>query len=317
VLKKLLILIGGTLLSVSCNKTPEQGTCSIVLLTPRTGTQAALNQIGRAKLLVEDELRSAGDSTVSIREVDTQGQPAVARAELERVLGRWACTIVVGSILSTETREFLQPTLQRGAIVLANGSSDPTIRNLSFRHPRDGFLGIGLRRFRRQGPMAEYLQKNRAREETRCVSCKRCVRSGFSRRLYPTLSRTGGDVIGRKYTKQILHHLKPSCVVYPKMALMLLHSGLPPDLAGMYNAIRRNPKLAHTPIYTAVAAETTEFRALVRTNLDNIFFTAPSVDQSSSSYSNSERHIGDVSMVILPMSSRRLPTTRSELPSKR
>jgi ABC-type branched-subunit amino acid transport system substrate-binding protein len=38
------------------------------------------------------------------------------------------------------------------------------------------------------------------------------------------------------------------------------------------------------PVFTAVAAETEEFKALVRTNLDNIFFTAPLVDQSSSSY---------------------------------
>jgi ABC-type branched-subunit amino acid transport system substrate-binding protein len=38
------------------------------------------------------------------------------------------------------------------------------------------------------------------------------------------------------------------------------------------------------PIFTAVAAETEEFKALVRADLDNLFFTAPLVDQSSSSY---------------------------------
>lgn len=60
--------------------------------------------------------------------------------------------------------------------------------------------------------------------------------------------------------------------------------GLPPDLAGMYNAIRREPNGKHVPIFTAVAAETAEFRALVGPTLDNLFFTAPSVDQSSSAY---------------------------------
>src|SRR5207249_1328089 len=105
----------------SCTERADQNACTIVLLAPRSGTQAAIgNQIGRARELVEEELRSAHDSSVKIREVDTEGQPAVARAELDRALGRWRAPIVVGSILSTETREFLQPMLQRGEVVLAN-----------------------------------------------------------------------------------------------------------------------------------------------------------------------------------------------------
>jgi len=236
-------------------------------------------------MLIEDELRANADSSIVIREIDTEGQPSVARAELQRALNRWRAPIVVGSILSTETREFLQPTLQHGVIVLANGSSDPTIRKLPFRKQHDGFFRNWPSDDAEGRAMAEYLR--RAGRAKRLVvfhandAYARALVDAFVKRF----KELGGDVKGPEVYETtatsfepILRRLDPDG--YDGYYIV----GLPPDLAGMYNAIRRNPKTSNMPVFTAVAAETAEFKALVRGEPDNLFFTAPLVDQSSSSY---------------------------------
>jgi ABC-type branched-subunit amino acid transport system substrate-binding protein len=287
-LKQTLILfvVAATVLSSSCHRSPEQQTCSIVLLSPRTGTQSAIgSQIGRARLLVEEELRNAGDASVTIREVDTEGQPAVARAELDRALQRWRAPIVVGSILSTETREFLQPTLQRGVVVLANGSSDPTIRSLPFRRKKDGFFRNWPSDDTEGRAMAEYLRTTGRAKKLAVFHANDAYARALVEAFVQRFRELGGEILGPEV-------YQPDATSFESVLRRLPQDGhdgyyivgLPPDLAGMYNAIRRSPMGSKTPIFTAVAAETAEFKALVRTDLDNIFFTAPSVDESSSSY---------------------------------
>jgi len=286
VLKKVLIVIAATSLSVGCNRTLKQPTCSIILLAPLTGSQAAIGvQIDRARLLVESELNTAGDRTISIREVDTEGQPAVARAELERALGRWNAPIVVGSILSNETREFLQTTLQRGVVVLANGSSDPTIRDLSFRHKRDGFFRNWPADDTEGRAMAEYLRKTGRAKRLAVFHANDAYARALVEAFIVRFRELGGEVLGPEVYQTDTTSFEPILRRLPQDDLDGYYLvGLPPDLAGMYNAIRRNPKLSEIPVFTAVGAETTEFRALVRASLENVFFTAPLVDQSSSSY---------------------------------
>jgi branched-chain amino acid transport system substrate-binding protein len=264
----------------------EQNSCSIILLAPRSGTQAAIgNQIGRARLLVEEQLRAARDSAITIREVDTEGQPAVARAELERALGRWQAPIVVGSILSTETREFLQPMLQRGEVILANGSSDPTIRSLPYRHKRDGFFRNWPADDVEGRAMAEYLRKTDRARRLAVFHANDAYARALVDAFVQRFRDLGGQVIGPDVYQTNTTSFEPILRRLPQEG----HDGyyvvgLPPDLAGMYNAIRRNPRTSTMPVFTAVAAETAEFRSLVRGDLNNLFFTAPSVDQASASY---------------------------------
>lgn len=78
----------------------------IILLVPRSGSQAALGlQIDRARILVEKELAESHDTSVVIHEIDTESQPTVASAELQGALDQFHAKFVVGSILSSETRD--------------------------------------------------------------------------------------------------------------------------------------------------------------------------------------------------------------------
>src|ERR1700683_3675850 len=271
-----LSLLSFTVLSalLSCRHA-EKSACSIILLAPQSGTQAAIGvQVDRARILVEDEMQTAGDSGIAIREVDTESQPAVAQAELERSLSQKDTPIVVGSVLSSETREFLEKTLRRGTVVLANGSSDPTIRSLPFRHPGDGF-------FRNWPPddaegreMAEYLITNQRAHKLAAFYANdayaRALVNAFTKRF----TELGGTVLGPEVYQLSATSFEPILRRLPNDVDGYYIVGLPPDLAGMYNAIRRGPNRLK-PIYTAVAAETSEFVSLVTSPPDNVFYTAP------------------------------------------
>ena len=284
--KKLMILVAATLISVSCHNVSDQEGCSIILLAPRTGTQAAIGtQIDRARLLVEDELKTSGNSSVVIREVDTEGQPTVALAEVDRALDRWHAPIVVGSILSTETREFLRPTLQRGVVVLANGSSDPTIRSLPFRKPGDGFFRNWPADDIEGRAMAEYLRTTGRAKRLAVFYADDAYARALAQAFITRFRELGGEVLGPEVYPTTATSFDPILHRLPQEGYDGYYIvGLPPDLAGMYDAIRRGAGGSKTPIFTAVAAETSEFKSLVRTKLDNLFFTAPSVDHSSSAY---------------------------------
>ena len=155
---KIVVAFAVLALLPGCRDTSNPNSCSIIVLAPLSGTQAAIGtQIDRARMLVQDELTKAGDKSITIREINTGGQPLVARAEVDRAVDRWRPPIIVGSILSNETREFLEPTLKRGVVVLANGSSDPTIRPLAFRRPGDGLFRNWPSDDAEGQAMAEYL----------------------------------------------------------------------------------------------------------------------------------------------------------------
>jgi branched-chain amino acid transport system substrate-binding protein len=283
---KVLMVCVALLLLPSCGQRSGQKGCSIILLAPRSGTQAAIGtQIGRARALLEGELREAHDSAIFIHEVDTQGEPTVARAEVDRALGNWNAPIVIGSILSAETREFLQPTLQRGKVVLANGSSDPTIRNLPFRRKGDGFFRNWPADDTEGRAMAEYLRKTERAKRLAVFHANDAYARALVDAFVQRFRELGGEVLGPEVYLTTTTTFEPVLRRLPAEGYDGYYIvGLPPDLAGMYNAIRRNPKTKTAPIFTAVAAETAEFRALVRADLNNLFFTAPSVDQSSSGY---------------------------------
>jgi branched-chain amino acid transport system substrate-binding protein len=282
-------LVALTLLAMmaACKSGADSG-YAIILMAPRSGAQAALGlQIDRARILVEKELKDAHDDAVSIHEIDSTSQPTVAGAELERALDHYQAKFVVGSILSGETRNFLENVLERNVVVIANGSSDPTIRTLPYRRPHDGF-------FRNWPPddvegraMAEYAHDSQ-HIKTLGVFCAddayaRALTSTFVRRfrelggiandpqIYPTTATS---------FESILDRIDPSTVDGYYIV------GLPRDLAGMYNTIRRIPKSQSKAIYSAVAAETSEFKALVNRPLDNLYYTSPSNDLTSSEYFN-------------------------------
>jgi ABC-type branched-subunit amino acid transport system substrate-binding protein len=258
----------------------------IILLVPRSGSQAALGlQIDRARILVEKELAESHDTSVVIHEIDTESQPTVASAELQGALDQFHAKFVVGSILSSETRDFLQTVLQENVVVLANGSSDPTIRTLPYRHPGDGF-------FRNWPPddaegkaMAEYARETEHADRLAVF----CADDAYSRALTSTFVRRFRELGGSANDPQIYPVTATSFEsivnrINPNTVTGYYIVGLPRDLAGMYNTIRRSPITKDVPIFSAVAAETSEFRALVTQPLNHLFYTSPSSDLTSSEY---------------------------------
>ena len=269
----------------SCKDNSESG-YPIILLAPRSGTQSALGiQVDRARIIVENELRDAHDADISIYEVDTTSQPTVARAESDRALTQYQSKFLVGSILSGETRNLLEPVLAKGVVVLANGSSDPSIRTLPFRHQWDGFFRNWPPDGAEGNAMAEFVHDTQ-QIKTLAVFCaddaySRALTATFVRRyrelggsanapeIYPTLTTTFESVLSRIDNS----HVDGYYIV-----------GLPRDLAGIYDTIRRGSKGQNLPIFTAVAAETSEFKALVDQPLNRLFYTSPATDLTSAQY---------------------------------
>ncbi len=60
--------------------------------------------------------------------------------------------------------------------------------------------------------------------------------------------------------------------------------GFPPDVAAIYNTVRRLPETMALPIFSAAGANTDEFFKLATPPVDNLFVTAPDVTKSSGPY---------------------------------
>jgi branched-chain amino acid transport system substrate-binding protein len=270
----------------ACKEEPADHRCSIILLAPLTGTQAAIGlQVDRAKTLVEDDLRADVNNTVVIREIDTSSNPAIASADVNRALDRWDAPIIVGSVLSTETRAFLKGVLNRGVVVLANGSSDPTIRSLPFRRQGDGFFRNWPADDSEGRAMAEYLSGSSRAKHLAVFYANDAYARALANAFVKRFQELGGTISGPVVYETTTMSFEPILRLISDNSIDGYYIvGLPPDLAGMYNAVRRSPRGATMPIYTAVAAETSEFKSLIKFSLDNLFYTAPSVDQSSSAF---------------------------------
>lgn len=290
-IRPLLVFVFVLMLS-SCKSSRDSG-YPIILLSPLSGGQSGLGrQVDRALKIVEKELRDAHDVSISIHEVDTASQPTVARAEAERALDHYQSKFLVGSLLSGETRNLLQPLLEKGVIVLANGSSDPTIRTLPYRRALDGFFRNWPSDDVEGRAMADYVfgtqQKRNLAVFCSDDSYSRALTASFVRRFRElggavnepeifTTSTTSFESVLSRIDVSDASHVDGYYIV-----------ALPRDLAGIYNTIRNtsNAKAATLPIFSAVSAETTEFKKVVDKPLDRLFFTSPAPDLTSAQYFN-------------------------------
>jgi branched-chain amino acid transport system substrate-binding protein len=269
----------------SCNSKGE-ATCQILLLSPRSGAQAGIGeQISRAREIVEKEARGTPRERIRIVEVDTGGRPEQARAVVDRYLSEPKTPLVVGSILSSETREFLQSALAKGATILANGSSDPEIRSLPFRKEHDRFFRNWPADDREGAAMAAYLVRSHRASRLALLHANdayaRALASAFQRRFeelggkiievvpYPA-STTAFDALIDRFTG-----------ANPDGFYIV---GFPPDLAGFYNTLRRRPDTRNMPMFSAVGVESGDFASLAVAPIDNLFFTSPAVDESSPAF---------------------------------
>lgn len=260
--------------------------CTVILVNPKSGQQASIGrEIHRALELVNAELAAAPGSKVRIEEIDTQSSPTIARAEVERAISRWNSPVVVGSILSAETREFLKPLLAKNIVVIANGSSDPTIRTLPFRRAGDGFFRNWPADDFEGVVMAEYLRSTNRAQRLVVLHANDPYATSLAKAFTRRFTQLGGVVLGPEIYPTELASFEALIRRQP----LLNHDGyyvigFPTDLAGIYNTIRRTAETKKSPMYSAVGINTGEFTDLTRYPLDALFFTAPAVDDSSGPY---------------------------------
>ncbi len=276
------------LLTTACGTNNKDNKCSIIVANQLSGIHSDLGrEIQRALAIVKDEMKEKNLKGIEIREIDTESTPSVARAQIERAITRWNPKIIVGSILSSETREFLPSVLARGITVIANGSSDPGIRILSYRKARDGFFRNWPADDFEGKVMAEYIiSSNRAKDVVVLYandSYAKALAKAFSDRFM----ELGGKVINSTaYPKDLTNFFDVLKAIKVNEAEGIYMVGFPPDLAAIYDTVRtrfsKNEK--SIPIYSAVGINTGEFTGLVQVKLDNLIFTTPAVDESSGAY---------------------------------
>jgi len=276
------------LLTVACGTKTSENKCSIVVANQLSGIHSDLGrEIHRALAIVKDEIKEMNLKLIEIREIDTESTPSVARAQIERAISRWNAKIIVGSILSSETREFMPSVLKKGITIIANGSSDPEIRNLPYRKERDGFFRNWPADDFEGKIMAEYIISfNRAKEIVVLYandSYAKSLAKAFSDRF----SELGGKILKiTAYPKDLTNFYDVLSAIKVNEVEGIYMVGFPPDLAAIYDTVRtrfgENGKTI--PIYSAVGINTGEFAALTQIKLDNLIFTTPAVDESSATY---------------------------------
>jgi branched-chain amino acid transport system substrate-binding protein len=223
--------------------------------------------------------------SIVIREIDTGSDPALARAGVGTAIKNQNTPILVGSILSSETREFLKPVLDEHVVVIANGSSDPSIRELPFRHKGDGFFRNWPADDFEGRAMAEYLRIS-GRGDTLAVlyaddPYPRALAEAFVARF----RELGGTVAATiTYPKELTHFDELVQRGAQKGVNGFYVVGFPADLAGIYNSLRRTPTTRTLPMYSAVGVESGDFANIARKPLTQLFYTAPAVDESSQPY---------------------------------
>jgi branched-chain amino acid transport system substrate-binding protein len=274
------------LASFGCSRSADTDACSLVLINPRTGAQAAIGtQVTRARELAE-AVNTAASLRVAVREVDSQANPGVARAEVERALASWNAPVVVGSIFSSETREFLRPVLDRGVVILANGSSDPGLRTMVGRKAHDGFFRNWPADDLEGQVMAQYVVSSGRAKRLAVLHANDPYPNALSQAFTDEFRRLGGEVVGSPTVydantttfDDLLRRIGD--VKFDGFYIV----GFPRDLAGLYNAVRRTPALQGKPIFSAVGIESGDFDKLVSKPVHDLFFTAPALDESAKPY---------------------------------
>jgi branched-chain amino acid transport system substrate-binding protein len=133
--------------------------------------------------------------------------------------------------------------------------------------------------------MAEYLQQSGRAKRLVVLHANDAYANALVDAFVTRFTQVGGEIVANESYPTTTTAFEPILRRLP----MRGHDGyyivgFPPDLAALYNVIRRVPETASMPIYSAVGIESGDFRRLARAELDNLFFTAPSVDESSPQY---------------------------------
>lgn len=276
-----------SLISFSCAQQSDSSLCTIIVANPRTGPYSDIGeQISRVLTLVEDSLEGRGGTTVRFREVDTTADPGVARAVVMRAITEHEAPIVVGSILSSDTRAFLEAVLRSGRVIVANGSSDPGIRTLNFRADGDGFFRNWPADDFEGRVMAEYLRGTGRADTLIALQADDPYARALVAAFVTRFTELGGTIIGPDTYSPGSTNYRNLIARYPHVTDGFYVVGFPTDLATIYNSIRTASAIT---MYSAVGVESGDFTQVAVPPVEGLFFTAPAAEPGSPAHFDFEQ----------------------------
>jgi branched-chain amino acid transport system substrate-binding protein len=257
------------------------------VLYPATGESARLGESVRhaAELgcdRVNQELFQTSGKRLKLDYRDTQGEPSVARNQFLALVDLDKVPLVVGSLLSSDTQGFMKDAEARRIVVIANGSSDPNLRNIVgapgnyiFRNwPSDDAEGLQM-----GGYAKEFLKLSNGYSLVADDPYARSLGNAFRE----SFGRKGGNLRVETYPKDLSDFtilVRKAGEVRPEFFYIV---GFPPDLARLVIEIRAQLGFS-IPILSAVGIESGEFFQIAGKYADNIFYTAPYVNPGSPQY---------------------------------
>jgi branched-chain amino acid transport system substrate-binding protein len=254
------------------------------LLYPQSGENARLGEsVRQAAELAELNANATlfKDSLMRMKLVfrDTQGRPSIAKQEFLALADIERVPVVVGSLLSNDTQNFIKDADERKVVVLANGASSPHLRDVVgypgsyiFRNwPSDDAEGV---------EMAEYARQSLSLRSGACLVAKDAYALGLANAFEQRFRALGGDLVTEQYNvgeSDFLAVVQKLSRSQPEFVYVV---GFPAELGHIVREVRRTlgPK---KPILSAVGIESDEFFRVAGDAADNIFYTAPYVNPGS------------------------------------
>jgi branched-chain amino acid transport system substrate-binding protein len=267
----------------------RRGDYLVGVLVPKSGENARLGElIIRGASLAQDDanrdLFPSGHKLV-VKFRDTEGRPSLARDQFLAFVEIDHAPIVIGSMFSSETKAFAEDAIQKDVVVLANGSSDPTLRDIVggvgnpiLRNwPSDDLEGL---------KMGEYAARTMRFTKGAAIAADDPYARGLLSAFKKSFEAAGGTLTtdlyekGNKDFKLIVNR------AIQQNPQFLYAVGFPTELGHFVREVRSRSALAPLPILSGVGIESDDFVKIAGPSADNIFYTSPYVDTSSLSYLN-------------------------------
>jgi branched-chain amino acid transport system substrate-binding protein len=258
---------------------------NVGVLYPKTGEYARLGElIGKGARIAEQSANQrlfTSGRGVKLSFRDSEGKPGIAREQFLAFADLDKVPVVVGGLLSSDTKAFAKDAVRKNITVVANGSSDPTLRdivgdagNRVFRNwPSDDAEGRQMAEY-----TAERLHMKRGAAIIADEPYSRGLHSAFKRRF----AELGGSTTEQFYQKGGDDFAILATKALSEAPQFIYAVGFPAELGRLAREIR--VRRADVPMISAVGIESTEFLEAAGTGADNIFYSAPYIDTSSNSY---------------------------------
>ncbi len=257
------------------------------VLYPASGENARLGEsVRHAAELAQDRANSTmfRDSKTKLKldYRDTGGRPSVARTQFLALAELDQVSVVVGSVLSSDTQGFMKEAQARKVVVLANGASDPRLRsvigepgNYIFRNwPSDDAEGL---------QMGEYAKKSLGLDNGYSFVADDPYARSLGMAFKRSFTHEGGTLQSETYPKDLTDFtilVKKAAGAKPQFVYIV---GFPGDLGHLVSEIRAQMGEG-LPILSAVGIESAEFFQIAGSYANNIFYTAPYINPGTPEY---------------------------------